>query len=174
MTDSRCAASFGSLARFKDVQRIFSVGDNTVIAYSGDVSDAQHIEYLLDSLMYHTLLPLFFSLVVPLTILRIRESHHQDDHLPNALTIHNYLTRTMYNRRTKLDPLWNALLVAGVVPPSDTPLTPLPSSLAPQDAVAPEKAAPTGNPSKDKLDGSLFLGYVDLYGTTFSGPHIAT
>lgn len=44
-------ASFGSLARFKDVQRIFPVGDNTLIAYSGDVSDAQHIQYLLETLM---------------------------------------------------------------------------------------------------------------------------
>ena len=45
-------ASFGSLARFKDVQRIFQVGDNTLIAYGGDVSDAQHIQYLLETLMY--------------------------------------------------------------------------------------------------------------------------
>jgi 20S proteasome subunit beta 7 len=44
-------ASFGSLARFKDVQRIFPVGENTLIAYSGDVSDAQHIQHLLDTLM---------------------------------------------------------------------------------------------------------------------------
>src|ERR1700682_3673342 len=41
---------------------------------------------------------------------RIRETHHQDEHLPNPLTIHNYLSRTMYNRRTKMDPLWNSLL----------------------------------------------------------------
>src|SRR2546423_13098814 len=45
-------ASFGSLARFKDVQRIFNVGENTLIAYSGDVSDAQHIQHLLEPLMY--------------------------------------------------------------------------------------------------------------------------
>lgn len=48
----RLLASFGSLARFKDVQRIFSVGDNTLIAYSGDVSDAQHIQFLLESLTF--------------------------------------------------------------------------------------------------------------------------
>jgi 20S proteasome subunit beta 7 len=48
----RLLASFGSLARFKDVQRIFSVGDNTLIAYSGDVSDAQHIQFLLETLMF--------------------------------------------------------------------------------------------------------------------------
>jgi 20S proteasome alpha/beta subunit len=46
------SASFGSLARFKDVERIFPVGESTLIAYSGDVSDAQHIQYLLDTLMY--------------------------------------------------------------------------------------------------------------------------
>ena len=46
------AASFGSLARFKDVQRIFPVGDNTLIAFSGDVSDAQYIQYLLETLMF--------------------------------------------------------------------------------------------------------------------------
>lgn len=50
-------ASFGSLARFKDMQRIFPVGDNTLIAYSGDVSDAQHIQYLLETLMYLLQLP---------------------------------------------------------------------------------------------------------------------
>ena len=103
---------------------------------------------------------------------RIRESHFQDGHLPNALTIHNYLTRTMYNRRTKLNPLWNALLIAGVTPPSDTPMATLPSALAPQDAAPPEKVAT--QESEGTLDGHLFLGYVDLFATSFSGPHIAT
>jgi hypothetical protein len=53
----------------------------------------------------------------------------------------------------------------------------LPSTLAPQDATAPAKTAESikeEETSGNKLEGSLFLGYVDLYGTTFSGPHIAT
>ena len=84
----------------------------------------------------------------------------------------------MYNRRTKVDPLWNSLLIAGITPPSDAPMVTLPTTLAPADATAPEKAplSPSATPTepKDKLEGSLFLGYVDLYGTSFSGPHIAT
>ena len=111
-------------------------------------------------------------------LIRIREAHHQDDHLPNPLTIHNYLTRTMYNRRTKVDPLWNSLLVAGIVPPSDAPMVTLPTTLSPADATAPQKTprnpGATTTESQDKLEGNLFLGYVDLYGTSFSSPHIAT
>ena len=81
----------------------------------------------------------------------------------------------MYNRRTKMDPLWNSLLIAGITPPSDAPMVTLPSTLAPQDATAPEKSTDSqASSDKNKLDGSLFLGYVDLYGTTYSSPHIAT
>lgn len=28
--------------------------------------------------------------------------------------VHNYLTRVMYNRRNKFDPLWNNLILGGV------------------------------------------------------------
>ena len=28
--------------------------------------------------------------------------------------VHNYLTRVMYNRRNKFDPLWNSLILGGV------------------------------------------------------------
>ena len=44
-------ASYGSLARFKDVQRLHAVGDYTCIGASGDMSDLQYIQGLLDSVM---------------------------------------------------------------------------------------------------------------------------
>jgi hypothetical protein len=74
-----------------------------------------------------------------------------------------------------MDPLWNSLLVAGVTPPSDAPMVTLPSSLAPLDVTAPEKLRDIqSSAEKNKLDGNLFLGYVDLYGTSYSSSHIAT
>jgi len=44
-------ASYGSLARFRNVERMIKVGDSTVIGASGDISDFQYITYLMDKLM---------------------------------------------------------------------------------------------------------------------------
>lgn len=57
----------------------------------------------------------------------------------HAANMHTYLQKVMYDRRTKLDPLWNVILIAG-------------------------------------LDGAdaPFLASVDLLGTTFSSPTLAT
>jgi len=43
-------ASYGSLARFRDVQRIVSVNNNTLVGASGDMSDFQEIERKLQAL----------------------------------------------------------------------------------------------------------------------------
>ncbi|CAA7263801.1 unnamed protein product [Cyclocybe aegerita] len=88
-------ASYGSLARFKDVQRLFPVGDNTVIGAGGDMSDFQYIQTLLDGLT-------------------IDEFTAQDGHTLGPAEIHEYLAQVMYARRSKMNPLWNALLVGGV------------------------------------------------------------
>ncbi|GAA95300.1 uncharacterized protein L969DRAFT_58091 [Mixia osmundae IAM 14324] len=112
-------ASYGSLARFDDVQRLHPVGPHTCIAAGGDMSDFQQLQHMLDGLM--------------------REERLQDD--GSTLTtaqIYEWLSRVMYGRRSKFDPLWNSLLVAGIE--NDQP----------------------------------FLGYVDLLGTTYSSPTLAT
>lgn len=72
-----------------------------------------------------------------------------------------------------MDPLWNALLVAGITPPLDAPMVVLPTTLVPEDARAPVPSEVKGQEG-DKLEGNLFLGYVDLFGTTYSSAHIAT
>jgi len=87
-------ASYGSLARFKSVQRIKAFGKNTIIGATGDISDFQKITQTLDEL--------------------ITEDEVQDDgyKLPPK-AIHSYLTRVLYARRNKFDPLYNQLVVAG-------------------------------------------------------------
>ncbi|KAF8152357.1 proteasome endopeptidase complex beta subunit [Crassisporium funariophilum] len=87
-------ASYGSLARFKDVQRLHAVGSTTVIGAGGDMSDFQYIQTMLNELM-------------------IDEYTAQDGHTLGPAEVHEYLAQVMYARRTKMNPLWNALLVGG-------------------------------------------------------------
>ncbi|KAK7203290.1 B-type subunit of proteasome [Myxozyma melibiosi] len=86
--------SYGSLARFTDQERLIKVGNETVVGISGDASDQQYIELLLERLL-------------------IEDNYPQDGHHLRAPHIYEYLSRVMYNRRSKIDPLWNAILVAG-------------------------------------------------------------
>ncbi|KAI8613927.1 nucleophile aminohydrolase [Chytriomyces sp. MP71] len=112
-------ASYGSLARFRDVERLLKVGDQTVVGASGDISDLQYIQHMLGNL-------------------ETREAYQDDAHTLGPRNVFEYLCRVMYARRTKVNPLWNSLVIAGVK--NDEP----------------------------------FLGYVDLQGTSYQSPSIAT
>ncbi|KAH7886629.1 proteasome endopeptidase complex beta subunit [Phlebopus sp. FC_14] len=87
-------ASYGSLARFKDVQRLHPVGKYTCIGAGGDMSDFQYIQQMLEELS-------------------IEEIAAHDGHELGPVEIHEYLSQVMYGRRSKFNPLWNALLVGG-------------------------------------------------------------
>lgn len=41
------------------------------------------------------------------------QSQLDDGHILRSSQVFEYLSRVMYNRRSKMDPLWNALVVAG-------------------------------------------------------------
>ncbi|KAJ7471818.1 nucleophile aminohydrolase [Mycena latifolia] len=88
-------ASYGSLARFRDIQRLHAVGEHTVIGAGGDMGDFQYIQSILDEIM-------------------IDEFASHDGHTLGPAEVHNYLAELMYARRSKMDPLWNAILVGGV------------------------------------------------------------
>ena len=55
-------ASYGSLARYKDVRRLHPVGNATIIGAGGDMSDFQHIQSMLDDLVFVKPTPLTFLL----------------------------------------------------------------------------------------------------------------
>lgn len=88
-------ASYGSLARFTDVKRLRKFNDQVVVGFGGDVSDMQYLDRLLNSL-------------------DIRENYSSTEIPLNAKNLHTYLAKVMYNRRSKFDPLWNHLLIAGM------------------------------------------------------------
>ena len=133
------AGSYGSLARFTELRRIRRVGETTLVGASGEYSDFQYIMDLLQELVcvcthaaarVDTILcrPLWLpttalrtlypphSTTAPIRSTRSSlEEHCIDDGAKmGAREIHSYLTRVMYQRRNKMDPLWNTLLVAGV------------------------------------------------------------
>ncbi|KAI4869245.1 proteasome endopeptidase complex, beta subunit [Hypoxylon rubiginosum] len=95
-------ASYGSLARFTDVKRLRTFAGSSVVGFGGDVSDMQYLDR-------------------HLTELAIDEAYAQSStstgsaaHALNARSLHKYLSKLLYHRRSKFDPLWNHLLVAGV------------------------------------------------------------
>jgi 20S proteasome subunit beta 7 len=94
MLAADCLASYGTLAMFKDVERITSVGENTIIGAGGEYSDFQKVQQLLGDLT--------------------GDDRNNDDGFTHAPSeIFNYLRSIMYQRRNKMNPLWNNLLVGG-------------------------------------------------------------
>lgn len=94
MLASDTIASYGSLARYKNVKRVTKVGDSTLIGASGEYSDFQSITEMLDSMTQSDI-------------------NQDDGYTRSPSEIYNYLRAVMYQRRNKFNPLWNQLLVAG-------------------------------------------------------------
>lgn len=91
--------AYGSLLRFNDVERLIPVGKNTVVGISGDVSDMQHIEQILSDLEIEN---------------NYDNSYSDEEESLKPSYIFEYLSTLMYQRRSKMNPLWNAIIVAGI------------------------------------------------------------
>ncbi|XP_041996582.1 proteasome subunit beta type-4-like [Salvia splendens] len=87
--------SYGSTLRYKSVERLKSVGKHSVIGASGEISDFQEIMRYLDELILY-------------------DNMWDDGNSLGPKEVHNYLTRVMYNRRNKFNPLWNSLVLGGI------------------------------------------------------------
>ncbi|EDO05803.2 Proteasome subunit family protein [Babesia bovis T2Bo] len=91
--------SYGRQNRTNNVQRIEKLAKDTIFCTSGDVADHQYITQLLQATVRREMLD--------------NNNDHASCHLgPEAL--HNYLGRVFYARRSKMNPLWNSAIVAGV------------------------------------------------------------
>ncbi|UNI15058.1 Proteasome endopeptidase complex [Purpureocillium takamizusanense] len=94
-------ASYGSLARFTDVKRLRPFANSSVVGFSGDVSDMQYLDRHLTDLALNEA----YADTSP-----DAASHPR----LNAANLHRYLAKLLYRRRSKFDPLWNHVLVAGL------------------------------------------------------------
>jgi 20S proteasome subunit beta 7 len=90
-------ASYGTMAKYKNARRLERV-DKVLIGAGGEVSDFQAI---LDLLQANALEEQCMSGLY-------------EPHSSNAKETWNYLRSVMYNRRNKMNPLWNDLVVAGL------------------------------------------------------------
>jgi len=86
--------SYGSLARFRSVHRIQRVGDFSLLGASGEYSDFQEVLQILDRLI-------------------VADKCNDDGSLLYPQEIFSYLSRVMYQRRSKGDPFWNQFVLAG-------------------------------------------------------------
>lgn len=139
-SDTLC--SYGSMAKYKNANRLVSINARTLIGGGGEYSDFQSICELLKR----------NELEEQCTADSLYEdegdSSNSNAYAGNgAKQTWNYLRAVMYNRRNKMDPLWNDLVVAGFDTNAD---------------------------DNNDNNNSVFLGLVDKIGTTYQDNYIAT
>lgn len=87
-------ASYGSMARFKEVERVTKIND-ILVAADGDISDYGHIKTVLRQL-------------------EVDEKCIADGINYTPKQIYAIMSGMLYQRRTKMNPLWNNIVVAGM------------------------------------------------------------
>lgn len=87
--------SYGSMARFRNIDRVFKINDCTVIGASGDYADFQFIKKHIDQ--------------------KVTEDYCYADNIElKPKQLYNWLTRVLYNKRCRFDPLWIDIVVGGM------------------------------------------------------------
>lgn len=108
-------ASYGSLARFTSTHRLRSFANSSVVGFGGDVSDMQYLDRHLTELAIDEAYanPPDSSLPEADDGDEGRTAEERKNGL-NAANLHKYISKLLYGRRNKFDPLWNQILVAGL------------------------------------------------------------
>eukprot|EP00835_Amoeboradix_gromovi_P007069 NODE_1033_length_1899_cov_0.158333.p2 type:complete len:130 gc:universal NODE_1033_length_1899_cov_0.158333:1768-1379(-) len=83
--------SYGSLARFK-AKRLHKLNDHVLLGISGDAADMDYLLHILKDVI---------------------ESDYLLQDTLYANQIHQLLRSILYGRRSKVDPLWNSIIVGG-------------------------------------------------------------
>jgi 20S proteasome subunit beta 7 len=87
--------SYGNLARFHNVDRVFQINKNIILGVSGDYADFQYIHQIIQEKV---------NLDISM----------DDNNVMKPKALYSYLTRFMYNRRSNFNPLWLDIVVGGM------------------------------------------------------------
>jgi len=87
--------SYGSFARFRNCPRLLKVNDRTLIGCTGDYADYQYLKGLIEQRA-------------------IDDDCKDDGFIMSGRSLHCWLTRVLYNKRSEFDPLWTTFVVAGI------------------------------------------------------------
>ncbi|PZC80504.1 proteasome subunit beta type-4 [Helicoverpa armigera] len=87
--------SYGTLARFRDCPRVMKVNDLILLGNGGDYADYQYLKDIIEQKI-------------------IDEQCIGDGLHLKPRSLHCWLTRVLYNKRSKMDPLWSNYVVAGM------------------------------------------------------------
>lgn len=88
-------ASYGSLARFTNIERMKQVNAKTLVAVGGEHSDAQFLDQF-----YHDV--------------ELEDFMANDGHVRAPEELHSIACRVMHNYRSRGDPLWNQIVTCGI------------------------------------------------------------
>jgi len=87
--------SYGKLLRYRDVDRVFKVNDHTIIGVGGEYADFQFIKKYIDQ--------------------KVTEDYCYDDKMElKPKSLFNWLTRVLYNKRCRFEPLWIDMVIGGM------------------------------------------------------------
>ncbi|XP_042896109.1 proteasome subunit beta type-4 [Parasteatoda tepidariorum] len=87
--------SYGSLARYFDCPRVLQVNKQIILGAEGDYADFQYLTGVIEQQI-------------------IDEECLNDGFILKPKSLYTWLTRALYNRRSKFDPLWNVYVVGGM------------------------------------------------------------
>jgi len=164
MMMSDTLASYGSMARFCNLERIRKVNNTTIIGAGGEYSDFQTIMKYLEEA-------------------NIRDFCEDDGSVMTAKEVYHYMSRIMYNCRSRVNPLWNQVIIGGILPQEkqvkekekEKDKEKKKEVKSKEGSGAGAGAGPVTSGDKDEKELShIFLGTVDMYGSTYEDNILAT